>query len=159
MEEKRDEKSDVSMNSSDSGLTNNPTDEERKLDRTLLWKRDVVMIPIMGVMYMLLFLDRTNIANARSLGIGQPDGLEGALHMPSDGYNTALWIFYVPFVLAEVPANLILNLNKIRPGIFLGGQMFLLGPLFTPLLHSLVWLLLSYPTLTRPQASSVCARV
>ncbi|KAI2619532.1 MFS general substrate transporter [Hypomontagnella submonticulosa] len=129
VEEKRDEKSDVSMNSSDSGLTNNPTDEERKLDRTLLWKRDVVMIPIMGVMYMLLFLDRTNIANARSLGIGQPDGLEGALHMPSDGYNTALWIFYVPFVLAEVPANLILNLNKIRPGIFLGGQMFLLGVL------------------------------
>ncbi|KAI1660295.1 MFS general substrate transporter [Daldinia decipiens] len=50
-----------------------------------------------------------------------------ALDMPSDGYNTALWIFYIPFVLAEVSANLILNLNTIRPGI--GGQVFLLGVL------------------------------
>ncbi|KAI1477701.1 MFS general substrate transporter [Daldinia eschscholtzii] len=103
--------------------------EERKLSRTVRWKRDILIIPIMGVLYTLLFLDRTNIANARSLGIGQPNGLEMALNMPSDGYNTALWIFYIPFILAEVPANLILNLNKIRPGIFLGGQVFLLGVL------------------------------
>lgn len=33
------------------------------LDRKLLWRRDLVLIPIMGVLYMLLFLDRTNIAN------------------------------------------------------------------------------------------------
>ncbi|KAI1802408.1 MFS general substrate transporter [Daldinia bambusicola] len=104
-------------------------EEEQKLDRKIRWKRDMVIIPIMGILYMLLFLDRTNIANARSLGIGQPTGLENALDMPSDGYNTALWIFYIPFVLTEVPANLILNLNKIRPGIFLGGQVFLLGVL------------------------------
>ncbi|KAI8958586.1 MFS general substrate transporter [Daldinia sp. FL1419] len=105
------------------------TEEEHELDRAIRWKRDVVIIPIMGILYMLLFLDRTNIANARSLGIGQPNGLEMSLSMPSDGYNTALWIFYIPFVLAEVPANLILNLNRIRPGLFLGGQAFLLGVL------------------------------
>jgi hypothetical protein len=35
------------------------------LDRKLLWRRDLVLIPIMGVLYMLLFLDRTNIANVR----------------------------------------------------------------------------------------------
>lgn len=40
-------------------------------------------------------------------------------------------IFYIPFVLAEIPANLVLNLNKIRPGILLGGQMCLLGTLPT----------------------------
>lgn len=40
-------------------------------------------------------------------------------------------IFYIPFVLAEIPANLVLNLNRIRPGILLGGQMFLLGTLPT----------------------------
>lgn len=103
------------------------SEEERKLDHAILWKRDLVIVPIMGLLYMLLFLDRTNIANARSLGIGQPDGLEMSLGMPSNGYNTALWIFYIPFALAEVPANLILNLNKVRPGILLGGQMFLVG--------------------------------
>ncbi|XXG93817.1 hypothetical protein Hte_000066 [Hypoxylon texense] len=100
---------------------------ERRLDRAIRWKRDLVVVPVMGCLYMLLFLDRTNIANARSLGIGQPDGLEMALDMPANGYNTALWVFYVPFVLAEVPANLLLGSNRIRPGTFLGGQMFLLG--------------------------------
>ncbi|KAK8089011.1 MFS general substrate transporter [Apiospora hydei] len=97
------------------------------LHRRLLWKRDIVLVPIMGVLYTLLFLDRTNIANARALGIGSPTGLEASLQMPSNGYNIALVIFYIPFVLAEIPANLILNQNKIRPGLFLGGQMALLG--------------------------------
>ncbi|KAK7951377.1 MFS general substrate transporter [Apiospora aurea] len=97
------------------------------LRRRLLWKRDIVLVPIMGILYTLLFLDRTNIANARALGIGSPTGLEASLQMPSNGYNIALVIFYIPFVLAEIPANLVLNQNKIRPGLFLGGQMALLG--------------------------------
>ncbi|KAH8676132.1 major facilitator superfamily domain-containing protein [Xylariales sp. PMI_506] len=100
---------------------------DSELDRELLWKRDIVLIPIMGVLYMLLFLDRTNIANARALGIGTATGLEGALHMPSNGYNIALVIFYIPFVLAEIPANLLLNTNIIQPRFLLGGQMFILG--------------------------------
>lgn len=87
----------------------------------------MVLIPITGVLYTLLFLDRTNIANARALGIGTPSGLEGALDMPANGYNVALVIFYIPFVLAEIPANLILNANRIRPGYLLGGQMMVLG--------------------------------
>lgn len=98
-----------------------------KLDRAILWKRDIVLIPFTGVLYTLLFLDRTNIANARSLGIDQPNGLEETLNMPANGFNTSLWIFYIPFVLAEVPANLIFNKNLIRPGIFLGVQTFILG--------------------------------
>lgn len=41
-----------------------------------------------------MFLDRTNIANAKI------EGLVEGLNMPSNGYNTALWIFYIPFILA-----------------------------------------------------------
>lgn len=41
-----------------------------------------------------MFLDRTNIANARI------EGLVEGLDMPANGYNTALWIFYIPFILA-----------------------------------------------------------
>ncbi|KAH9897465.1 major facilitator superfamily domain-containing protein [Xylariomycetidae sp. FL2044] len=127
---KLNEKSDESVRSASvtpGTVASEDTQQQQQLDRTIRWKRDVVIVPIMGLLYMLLFLDRTNIANARSLGIGQPNGLEMSLDLPSNGYNIGLTIFYIPFVLAEVPANLILNLNKIRPGIFLGGQMFLLG--------------------------------
>ncbi|ORY66071.1 major facilitator superfamily domain-containing protein [Pseudomassariella vexata] len=118
------EQSDGSMNSSSVGDT---LKDDLALDRRLLWRRDLVLVPIMGILYTLLFLDRTNIANARALGIGSPTGLEGALHMPPNGFNIALVIFYIPFVLAEIPANLVLNLNKIKPRYFLGGQMCLLG--------------------------------
>ncbi|RYP06683.1 hypothetical protein DL765_009390 [Monosporascus sp. GIB2] len=120
------EKSDASVDSTAAPPVEIAT-YDPKLDRAILWKRDIVLIPFTGVLYTLLFLDRTNIANARSLGIGQPDGLEMTLNMPHNGFNTALWIFYIPFVLAEVPANLLFNKNIIRPGIFLGGQTFLLG--------------------------------
>lgn len=92
-----------------------------QVDKTLQWKRDLLLLPILGTMHMILFLDRTNIANARI------EGLEAGLNMPPTGYSTALWIFYVPFILAEIPSNLILVTGKIKPNLFLGGQMFLLG--------------------------------
>lgn len=47
--------------------------------------------------------------------------------MPSNGYNIALVIFYISFVLAEVPANLIMSTNRFKPRHWLGGQMALLG--------------------------------
>lgn len=121
-----------------------------KLDRTILWKRDMALIPFAGILYMLLFLDRTNIANARSLHLGQPNSLEASLSMPSNGFNTALWIFYIPFVVAEVPANLLLNRNFVRPGVFLGCQAFLLGKSgsYNILFHGA----------NRNQVSSACAR-
>jgi hypothetical protein len=66
-------------------------------------------------------LDRTNIANARIAG------LPAGLNLPSNGYNVALSIFYIPFVLAEVPSNLILSIPWIKPRWYLGAMMFILG--------------------------------
>lgn len=47
--------------------------------------------------------------------------------MPSNGYNTALWIFYIPFVLVEIPSNMLMSLPHIRPNLFLGCNMLILG--------------------------------
>ena len=91
------------------------------LDRKIKWRRDVVLIPILGLMYLVMFLDRTNIANARI------EGLEKGLNMPSNGYNVALTLFYIPFVLFEIPSNLILSLPFIKPRWYLGSMMALLG--------------------------------
>ncbi len=93
----------------------------RRLDHITLWKRDRVLVPLLGLLFLVMFLDRTNIANARI------EGLEAGLKMPSNGYNTALWIFYIPFVLAEIPSNLLLNTELVKPNWFLGGQMAVLG--------------------------------
>jgi hypothetical protein len=83
-------------------------------------------VPIFGLIYLICFLDRTNIANARLAG------LEAGLNMPSNGFNTSLWIFYIPFVLFEVPSNIIMGMKWIRPDLFLGAQMFILGECLSP---------------------------
>ena len=70
-------------------------------------------------MYLIAFLDRTNIANAKL------NGFEKDLNMPSDGYNTALWVFFLSFVLLEVPSNLLLSWQKIRPNHWLAAMFFL----------------------------------
>lgn len=89
--------------------------------RTLTNKIDLKVVPILGLLYLICFLDRTNIANAKIAG------LVDDLNMPSTGYNTALWLFYIPFVLAEVPSNMIMSLPSIKPNLWLGGQCFILG--------------------------------
>lgn len=95
--------------------------EDPKAARRLLIKCDVRLIPILGCLYLVSFLDRSNIANARLFG------LEKSLHMPSTGFNTCLWIFYLPFVIVEIPSNLFMSLNKIKPNQWLAGAMLILG--------------------------------
>lgn len=113
------------------------------LDRRIKWRRDIVLIPVLGLMYLVMFLDRTNIANARI------EGLEAGLDMPSNGYNVALSVFYVPFVLFEIPSNLVLSLPFISPRWYLGAMMTLLGETPVPPYK---------PLLTSRQASSQCVR-
>ncbi|KAF9739106.1 transporter-like protein [Paraphaeosphaeria minitans] len=84
-------------------------------------KLDLRLIPLLGCTYTILFLDRTNIANARI------EGLEKGLNMPSNGYNTCLWIFFIPFVLVEIPSNMIMGLPRVKPNLFLGISMLILG--------------------------------
>ncbi|KFY53404.1 hypothetical protein V496_07616 [Pseudogymnoascus sp. VKM F-4515 (FW-2607)] len=89
--------------------------------RKLLLKCDLRLVPILGTLYLVSFFDRSNIANARLFG------LEKSLNMPSNGFNTCLWIFYIPFVIIEIPSNLIMSMNKIKPNYWLAGMMFILG--------------------------------
>lgn len=97
--------------------------EDPKAARRLLIKCDLRLIPILGCLYLVSFLDRSNIANARLFG------LETSLNMPSNGFNTCLWIFYLPFVVVEIPSNLFMSLNKIKPNQWLAGAMLILGML------------------------------
>lgn len=59
-------------------------------ERKLLRKIDVRLIPILWFLFMLAFLDRTNIGNARILG------MEDDLKMTGNSYSIALFIFVSP---------------------------------------------------------------
>lgn len=59
-------------------------------EKRLLWKIDLHVVPPLFVLFLLAFLDRTNIGNAKI------QGLEKELNMVGNDYNIALFIFFIP---------------------------------------------------------------
>ncbi|KAH0378930.1 MFS general substrate transporter, partial [Aureobasidium melanogenum] len=89
--------------------------EERKLVR----KIDLYLLPTIWLMYLLSYMDRTNIGNAKTAGMAEDLGMD------SNQYSLALTVFFVFYVVCEVPSNMILA--RTRPSIFLPIIMFLWG--------------------------------
>lgn len=88
-------------------------------EKLLKWKCDVQVIPILFVLFLLAFIDRINIGNARL------QGLEEDLNMVGHQYNIALFVFFPPYILFEVPSNLLLK--RISPSWWISGIMFFWG--------------------------------
>lgn len=61
-------------------------------ERRLITKIDLHVIPALSILYLLAFLDRTNVANAAIFGLQKDLGLSATQ------YSTALTIFFVPYV-------------------------------------------------------------
>lgn len=82
---------------------------------------DLHVVPILFLLFLLAFLDRTNIGNAKI------QGLQADLKMDpkSNKYNIALLVFFVPYILFEVPSNIIIK--RIAPSTWLSGIMILWG--------------------------------
>jgi hypothetical protein len=80
-------------------------------DRKLLWKLDLKLIPWLSFLYLISFLDRTNIGNAKI------DGLQEDLKMTDGQYNASLSIFFVSYALFEPLTNILLK--RLRPSVFL----------------------------------------
>jgi len=89
--------------------------EERKLVR----KVDLRLFPVLWVMYVINYIDRSNIGNAK---VG---GMQADLHLSSGDYSLALLIFFVGYLLLEIPSNMILS--RTRPSIYLPALMFTWG--------------------------------
>ncbi|KAI4592637.1 hypothetical protein KJ359_010539 [Pestalotiopsis sp. 9143b] len=88
-------------------------------ERALVRKIDLYILPTMWLMYLLSYMDRTNIGNAK---IG---GMEEDLGLDSNKYSISLVVFFIGYVLWEVPSNMILA--RAKPSIFLPAIMFLWG--------------------------------
>lgn len=97
--------------------------EEEILDpvavKRIIRKCDLRVVPPLFMLFLLAFLDRTNIGNANVQGLSTGLGLSGT------EYNIALFIFFVPYILLEVPSNVILK--KIAPSTWLSVIMVLWG--------------------------------
>uniref|UniRef100_A0A8H7N4Q1 Major facilitator superfamily (MFS) profile domain-containing protein n=1 Tax=Bionectria ochroleuca TaxID=29856 RepID=A0A8H7N4Q1_BIOOC len=100
------------------------TDEERKeIDKKLMRKVDLWLIPWLSLLYLLSFLDRTNIGNARL------EGMELDLGMVEGNYNMALTIFFIGYAVAEPITNALLK--RLTPRIFFTGIIVVWGIIMT----------------------------
>lgn len=80
---------------------------DRQAERALIRKLDRHIIPTVMMAYLLCFLDRTNIGNARIFG------MEKELNMSGNMYQIAVAVLFIPYILIEVPSNLVIK--KFRP--------------------------------------------
>ena len=92
----------------------------RSEERKLIAKIDFRLIPVLSILYLLAFIDRTNIANAAVYGLADDIGIASG----SNDYNTALTLFFVLYVAAEIPSNIILK--RLKPHMWLSICMFAL---------------------------------
>ncbi|KAK7206967.1 major facilitator superfamily domain-containing protein [Myxozyma melibiosi] len=96
-------------------------DEEWRayMNKRLVRKIDMKLLPFLVLMYLLNFLDRSNLAQAR-LGT-----LEEDLNMKGNDYNLATSILFVGYLLMQLPSNLFIT--RVRPSVFLGAAMSIWG--------------------------------
>jgi hypothetical protein len=71
------------------------------LDRRLTRKFDTHVVPWLFGLWLLAFIDRSNIGNARI------DGLADDLHLDANKFNIALAVFYVPYICVDVSSLIV----------------------------------------------------
>ncbi|KAJ5132824.1 hypothetical protein N7448_006982 [Penicillium atrosanguineum] len=92
-------------------------------EAAVLRKMDLRLIPMLSVLYLLAFLDRGNIGNAKI------EGLVEDLHMTGSQYNWTLTVFFFTYCVFELPSNLLLK--KLRPSRWLPLIMVAWGIVMT----------------------------
>ncbi|KAH8702563.1 putative MFS transporter [Talaromyces proteolyticus] len=98
-------------------------------ERRLMTKIDLHVLPVLCVLYLMAFLDRVNISNAALFGLQSDLNI-----VKGTKYNTALTIFFVPYIIFEVPSNILLK--KLKPHVWLSFCMAMFG--FTMVMQGLV---------------------
>jgi MFS family permease len=98
-------------------------DVRKQMSRKLLFKIDIHLLPFLIIMYLLNYLDRSNLAQARQ------GTLEKDLNMKGDDYNIATSILFVGYLLMQLPSNLLIT--RMRPSLYLGAVMTLWGVIST----------------------------
>jgi len=92
-------------------------------ERRIWRKLDYHLLPFVSLLYLLSFLDRSNIGNAKIAGLAKDLNLVGLK------YNIAAAVFFPLYALAEIPSNILLKL--VRPSIWIPSIMIAWGVVMT----------------------------
>ncbi|MCJ1306865.1 hypothetical protein MMC25_000509 [Agyrium rufum] len=89
------------------------------LDARITQIFDRRVVPWLFGLWLLAFIDRSNIGNAKI------DGLVDDLKLVGTKYNVALTVFYVPYILIDVPSNWFVK--RVGAGFYLPGLVIVWG--------------------------------
>ncbi|CAG9942818.1 unnamed protein product [Clonostachys rosea f. rosea IK726] len=83
---------------------------DKAMEKRIVRKQDLRILPWICVTYLLNYLDRVNLGNARTLNNDTPeDNIVTTLNLTGQRYNVAVALFFVPYVLMEFPSNIMLK--------------------------------------------------
>ncbi|KAI9276951.1 major facilitator superfamily domain-containing protein [Phascolomyces articulosus] len=82
---------------------NDELQQRKLLERRLVLKYDLLLLPFLSFMYLFSSLDRSTLGNAVL------DNFEEDVGITPDQFNTCITIFYAGFLLFQVPSNILLK--------------------------------------------------
>ncbi|KAH6999449.1 retrograde regulation protein 2 [Ilyonectria destructans] len=92
---------------------------DKAAETRLRRKIDLHVIPTVSLLYLFCFIDRANIGNARIAG------MEKDLNLTGYDYNQILSVFYISYILFEIPSTVLCK--YIGPGWFIPTTSLLFG--------------------------------
>lgn len=93
-------------------LRNLSEDELNTLNKKIVRKVDFLVLPTIGILYILNYVDRQNLAAAKLQGIMED------LNMTTQQFATAVSILFVGYLPFQIPSNLIITKIS-RPGMYI----------------------------------------
>lgn len=87
-------------------------DELANINRTLVRKLDLVILPVIGVLYVLNYIDRQNLAAAKLQGITED------LDMSTSQFASAVSVLFCGYLPFQIPSNLLITKIS-RPGMYI----------------------------------------
>lgn len=100
--------------------------DDPKRNARLARRFDWHIMPLCTWIYLLNYLDRGNIGNAKVLNQETGDSLLSRTGMSSNEYAIAVSLFSVAYALFEVPSNWVMK-NYVRPSLWLAFLLFAWG--------------------------------
>ncbi|SPO24731.1 related to TNA1 - high affinity nicotinic acid plasma membrane permease [Ustilago trichophora] len=96
------------------------SEEYKRMEKRLVRKIDLRLMPIIVVLYILNYLDRNSISTARD------NGLVRDLKLKDQEYQTALSILFVGYITFQIPSNMLMT-KLGRPSLYIPTFVALWG--------------------------------
>ncbi|CRK35241.1 hypothetical protein BN1708_016424 [Verticillium longisporum] len=83
---------------------------DREMEKRVIRKQDMHLLPWMCITYLLCYLNRISLGNARTLNDTQPeDNILKQLDLSGSRYSIVIAVFFVPYVIFEFPGTLLMK--------------------------------------------------